>query len=90
MWDVYEETCFSKKKNAYKWVKHGFATEPVLKKQSIMWKLIDSPLNKKVPGAAVSKESDDDCLLGHERTYNLLIALIKNDDCEQCIRWPIP
>ena len=35
------------------------------------WKHTGSPVNKKVVGAAVSKERDADSLLGHEGTINI-------------------
>ena len=41
MCDVYGEGCFSKKKNLYKWAKHGFAS------MSLSWK--DSLLSGNTP-----------------------------------------
>ena len=49
---MYREACFSQK--MFTWVYHY---EPVSKKKlSIEWKYSDSPVKKKIPGAAVSKE----------------------------------
>ena len=39
---MYREACFSKKKNLYKWVKHGFVTADLPE-----WKNTDFPVKKK-------------------------------------------
>ena len=44
--------------------------QPESKRQSMKWKYTDSPVKKKVPGAAVSKEGYADSLLEHERSYH--------------------